>query len=662
MKTKLISLMLLFVCFVVAQHREMMRATDKQERVSKNLSGIENTEQKPIRTPENLCPECLETTLGIEVHPEGNPGTSLSKFPGKTISVSYSHEGCFQYQEPYYFERAHFEITTHPTLVNVTDESIVYPLYENNNPIGQDPHTREWTQSIEWETSCWDNPLGDEFTIPCDIIPGEYKLKIKFIMSGAQGVFIYDYYPFSVDVTCTDGSGTLLTYQYNANADVVVEHEMENLRTVIILENNSPVFENPIINCGTTLEVQIGEMVAFDVVASDEDVADEVTLWSGVLPSGAVLTPEFPGTGNSATSTFSWTPLSGQAGDHSISFSAQDNANCPNTTTCTITIRVLPPPPPLNVCIIKYFDENHNQSLEPTETVMENVDFEMVKDDVPFTHYSGSTNSEGKLCFNHLEPGTYFIREFLPDGYTYSTPLTGTMAITLPGDEGDIIWLNQVATNNNYYRTATYMDWATGGMNPRVKKSEKCKAKTVQFKFVLQIPSDVDGIKLSFTNMKSSGIIYKGTTKQEVLNTWTDSKSAVYFGVLTPGEYIQIDGIGNLGKAVKVDYEWHSLSADKYLTKSTVETFLEHRTLLPMPNLHNVGEQLFAQEAFSAGLKIGTKKMTNGAHSVNHAKYNAVQKSLFDRDVFHTGTPQCLSMINRGKEYFSKQLRYLGSS
>ncbi len=93
--------------------------------------------------------------------------------------------------------------------------------------------------------------------------------------------------------------------------------------------------------CDTTQVVTLGNTLIFDVVASDSDAGDTVTLNSAGLPSGASMSPVLPITGNPVVSSFSWTPNASQVGNLVVSFSAVSSsggfAQCPVTLSVSAT-------------------------------------------------------------------------------------------------------------------------------------------------------------------------------------------------------------------------------------------------------------------------------------------------------------------------------------
>jgi cysteine-rich repeat protein len=103
------------------------------------------------------------------------------------------------------------------------------------------------------------------------------------------------------------------------------------------LGNQAPVFDGATPQCGSTLSVNPGNQISFAVQASDPD-AGSVQLNATGLPSGAVMSPGLPTSGQPAVSDFSWTPTAQQEGQHVVVFAATDG--CSGQTLCGITIDV----------------------------------------------------------------------------------------------------------------------------------------------------------------------------------------------------------------------------------------------------------------------------------------------------------------------------------
>ncbi len=108
---------------------------------------------------------------------------------------------------------------------------------------------------------------------------------------------------------------------------------------VTIRVSRPPIFVSP--DCGTTQVTEVGETLNFTVLASD-DPGEVVTLSATGLPTGALMTPALPTSGNPVSSDFAWTPTSDQAGLHAVTFMAVDDSGM--EASCLINIEVPRPP------------------------------------------------------------------------------------------------------------------------------------------------------------------------------------------------------------------------------------------------------------------------------------------------------------------------------
>ena len=98
------------------------------------------------------------------------------------------------------------------------------------------------------------------------------------------------------------------------------------------------------------IDVRPNNPVTFVVTGTDADAGATVTLTSGPLPPGAVMTPSLPTAGLAPrSSTFTWTPTLAQAGNtFPVSFAATDNLGMQDTNSASI--RVLENFPPVATC------------------------------------------------------------------------------------------------------------------------------------------------------------------------------------------------------------------------------------------------------------------------------------------------------------------------
>ncbi|MHC5005296.1 MAG: hypothetical protein ACYTJ0_19510, partial [Planctomycetota bacterium] len=109
--------------------------------------------------------------------------------------------------------------------------------------------------------------------------------------------------------------------------------------TVPSLPGRAPVFEQPTAPaCGSTFDWAAGKELAFDLVVSDGDPGDVVTLEALFLPAGATLDPALPVDGNPVQSSFSWTPTQAQEGPQIVAFRATDAGG--HETECSFTVNV----------------------------------------------------------------------------------------------------------------------------------------------------------------------------------------------------------------------------------------------------------------------------------------------------------------------------------
>lgn len=90
--------------------------------------------------------------------------------------------------------------------------------------------------------------------------------------------------------------------------------------------------------CGQTLTTTPGQMVSFDIIASDNDQLDVIGMSSACAPLGSSTAPALPQSGNPVSSTFEWTPGVSDIGQHVMTFSAIDS--CGQQTLCAVTIDV----------------------------------------------------------------------------------------------------------------------------------------------------------------------------------------------------------------------------------------------------------------------------------------------------------------------------------
>ncbi len=132
---------------------------------------------------------------------------------------------------------------------------------------------------------------------------------------------------YSTQVTIEDGSSKVAL-------DFLIQLVEEDPNPPII---QPPPNQPPI--CETTQVVSVDNNLAFDVIASDPDVDDTVTLNVVNLPVSASMTPGLPLAGNPVASLFSWTPAIDQVGFHVVVFFASSTGG--GFTQCSVTLEVI---------------------------------------------------------------------------------------------------------------------------------------------------------------------------------------------------------------------------------------------------------------------------------------------------------------------------------
>ncbi len=112
-----------------------------------------------------------------------------------------------------------------------------------------------------------------------------------------------------------------------------------------ILEIVGVVGDPPVCNINPPgpFVIQENQPLSFVVSASDPNAGDMITLNTAGLPTGATMTPGLPISGphTGISSTFNWTPATGQAGVYLVQFVVFDNTGL--QSSCTAQITVNPP-------------------------------------------------------------------------------------------------------------------------------------------------------------------------------------------------------------------------------------------------------------------------------------------------------------------------------
>ena|GEM_PF-3982756 len=308
------------------------------------------------------------------------------------------------------------------------------------------------------------------------------------------------------------------------------------------------------------------------------------------------------------------------------------------------------------ICVTKYYDGNHNQQHDPNEPPMAGVTFNLVGAN-PVHTYSAITDISGRVCFDGLPLDTYTLTETVPAGYEVIKPKAGFDIFIVTGCEEDsAVWLNAAKYTDSTFRTATPEQWAMALDHSGKRKAVKCKPDKVDFVFNLKYRFGI--LKMKFPFLTSGEMrVGKNNPTGPVVLSWTDQKEVTFDAqpLNVPGQVLEFTGRGAKGKPVSLTYQWTTPAGgiiDKGslpLHPSMVDDIIKtNYPRLPMPNLHNVGEDL--QKLGKFPITIGA---SSGPHSVIHFKYADVLKSFVkiapSGTRFHTDSTHCLDLVN-GKQ------------
>ncbi len=216
----------------------------------------------------------------------------------------------------------------------------------------------------------------------------------------------------------------------------------------------------------------------------------------------------------------------------------------------------------------------------------------------------------------------------------------------------------KILIDSTKYRTATYRDWADAKDQKGKRKAIKPKPDKVDFAFAITAPDTSLSLTLDFGMLSTGSLHHDSTT----VATWDSVKKFTY----TPGSPIDSGtifsaiGRGFKGKPVKVKFDW-GRSGKKKDIKGTVPDgdFDYNDPRFPMPNLHNVGTDIYGGVAqTSVGFTVGVTADPKGAHTVTLPKYKDVQKSLVKDakggPIYHLPPPRCINTFDKNSKQIDK--------
>lgn len=208
------------------------------------------------------------------------------------------------------------------------------------------------------------------------------------------------------------------------------------------------------------------------------------------------------------------------------------------------------------------------------------------------------------------------------------------------------------AYDQEMYRTFSPMSLATaqGAVKKQVINSEW------SFTFTNGTNYNVNG--LYFESAQSIISIDVTGPFNTISNPTPDRKKWQLSGAINipPGGTVTIKGTG-AKKAVKISKWYWTANGNRvgFVNRSTPPS--EQKFFLPMPNISNLGEELFKKTELSKGLVVGipqTVKNTTLAW-VRIKKWKDLQKNLIDNSGMHIGNPQGFKSFIDGKQIKGEQ-------
>ena len=274
------------------------------------------------------------------------------------------------------------------------------------------------------------------------------------------------------------------------------------------------------------------------------------------------------------------------------------------------------------------------------------------------TYYAVETDSAGWFHLGYLIDGSA----------TASTD--NNVGVTLSGGQHRTVeFVNAGPAYGRRFRTALYEEWARSVDGKGKPKSFKRKFDRVFFKRTFGAPTAATGFTLKF-NMPSTGATTLGTVKTDTIaptTFWDSVKTISYTRAIAQGDTFQVDGRGYQGKKFELTVTWATAPkaiAVKY--SKDAPDWKRNQPALHMPNLHNVGEELFPKGFGQGGntyfsslspLVVGVPRGTKGASSVILKTYSNVIKSFIvtRTNSIHTLGPKCLGRFENNDSIKSQQ-------
>ncbi|MBU1613671.1 tandem-95 repeat protein, partial [Patescibacteria group bacterium] len=172
--------------------------------------------------------------------------------------------------------------------------------------------------------------------------------------------------------TASDPDGDSLTFSYSDwmnSSTYTTDYDDAGTHTVIITVSDGDLSDSqevtivvnntnrpPVLASIGNKSVNEGDVLAFEVIASDSDTGDPLSYTAQPLPDGASF-------GNPA---FTWTPGYDQAGTYPVTFIATDNYGGSDSEIIIITVNNVNRPPVLNPIVNIIINEGQTVTITPT--------------------------------------------------------------------------------------------------------------------------------------------------------------------------------------------------------------------------------------------------------------------------------------------------------
>lgn len=244
--------------------------------------------------------------------------------------------------------------------------------------------------------------------------------------------------------------------------------------------------------------------------------------------------------------------------------------------------------------------------------------------------------------------------------------LTGGAVLNTGGDLSGLPAAIDTAINviitNVPYRTFTPESLALASDSRGKHQAVKRKPNGVDFCLSVEKPDTqvANGLHMEFNIKISTGTLFTVPAYNSISSDATGRKwDIVFSNKIDSGTTVNVCGFGEKGRSQKVSSYWWTTGNVRVGPKQKNAFFTKNQLRVPMPDLHNVGEEVFAQGGFPTGLKIGL----GGSHSVVLTSYKDVQKSLIKQRgklyKLHTLGPRCLDSLDKPHKPILGQLKNL---